>query len=174
MDLDRYVDSIHRHVAVAADAAGEDARALADRLITPLDAAIRLAVQQALADAADEITVELAPGSVEVRIRGRELAFVFIPPPADTHAAGDADPRAEPPEPEPPAGDEGEMMRINLRLPEQLKARVEQAASAQRVSVNAWLVRAAGAALDRTDPPRAPRAPQPSERGTHRYRGWAR
>ena len=37
------------------------------------------------------------------------------------------------------------MTRINLRLPEQLKAGVEQAASRERLSVNAWLVRAVAA-----------------------------
>ena len=39
------------------------------------------------------------------------------------------------------------MARINLRLPEPLKAGVEQAAARERLSVNAWLVRAAAAAV---------------------------
>jgi hypothetical protein len=39
------------------------------------------------------------------------------------------------------------MTRINLRLPDTLKARVEEAAGRERLSVNAWLVRAAAAAL---------------------------
>ena len=42
------------------------------------------------------------------------------------------------------------MARINLRLPDQLKARVEQAAEREGLSVNAWLVRAASAAVDRS------------------------
>ena len=45
--------------------------------------------------------------------------------------------------------DERTMSRINLRLPERLKARVEQAAASEGLSVNAWLVRAAAAALER-------------------------
>ena len=61
---------------VAAEAGGDEARALAERLVAPLDAAIRLAVQDALAAAAEEITLELAPGSVELRLRGREPEFV--------------------------------------------------------------------------------------------------
>ena len=72
MELDAYVDEIRRLVEVAADAGGDDARAAAEQLIAPLDAAVRLAVQHALADAAEEITCELAPGSVELRVRGRE------------------------------------------------------------------------------------------------------
>jgi hypothetical protein len=64
------------------------------------------------------------------------------------------------------------MSRINLRLPDHLKARVEQAAGREGLSVNAWLVRAAAAALDRADPDRR-RAARPS-RGTQHYTGWAR
>src|SRR5438105_4054420 len=64
MELEPYVDEIHRPVTLAAAAAGAEGRALAERLIAPLAAAIRLAVQHALSDAADAITVEPAPRSV--------------------------------------------------------------------------------------------------------------
>ena len=64
------------------------------------------------------------------------------------------------------------MSRINLRLPDHLKARVEQAAGREGLSVNAWLVRAAAAALERTDPDR--RGGPRSLRGTQHYTGWAR
>jgi len=168
MDLEPYVDEIRNQVAVAADAAGDEARALAERLIAPLDAAIRLAVQHALAHAADEITVELAPGSVELRVRGRDLAFVVTPPPEAADAPADDEP---PPAVERPAGADAEMARINLRLPEHLKARVEQAAAAQSQSVNAWLVRAASVALDRAD---AAGPERRTSRGGNRYRGWAK
>src|SRR5206468_10877234 len=68
--------------------------------------------------------------------------------------------------------DEGGMSRINLRMPDQLKARIEQAAGGEGLSVNSWLVRAATAALERGDlgPRREPRASQ----GAQRYTGWAR
>ena len=82
MELTEYVESIRRQVAAAADAGGEEAKALAERLFAPLESAIRLALQDALAAAAEEITCELAPGSVELRLRGREPEFaVSLPPP---------------------------------------------------------------------------------------------
>ena len=170
MELEPYVEEIRRHVAVAAEAGGADARALADRLMAPLDAAVRLALQHALADAADEITVELAPGSVELRVRGRDLAFVVTAAPIDLRA----DDRAGDDEPAAGAGpeDEGAIARINVRMPEHLKARVEQAAAAQRMSVNAWLVRAADAAVGRADSSASPE--RSTTRGPNRYRGWAR
>jgi hypothetical protein len=169
MDLRLYVDNIHRQLVVAAEAGGDDARALAERLVAPLDSAIRLTLQDVLAAAAEEITCELAPGSVELRLRGRDPEFVVTPPPVDMpvdDVAEGAHYR------EPVEADDGAMSRINLRMPDQLKARVEQAAATEGLSVNSWLVRAATAALERTDP--RPRREPRSPLGHQRYMGWAR
>lgn len=165
MDLGPYVENIHRQLAVAAEAGGDDARALAERLAAPLDAAIRLTLQDVLAAAAEQITCELAPGSVELRLRGRDPEFVVTPPPVDLPAE-EIGPVAF------SDGDDSTMSRINLRLPDHLKTRVEQAASGEGLSVNAWLVRAAAAALERADPARR-RERRPGQ-GTQRYTGWAR
>src|SRR5712675_762364 len=81
MLLQPYVENIQRQLVVAAEAGGEDAAALAERMLAPLEAAIRLTVQDALVAAAEEITCELAPGSVELRLRGRDPEFVVTPPP---------------------------------------------------------------------------------------------
>jgi hypothetical protein len=186
MDLRLYVEDIHRQFAAAAEAGGDDARALAERLAAPLDAALRLALQDALAAAAEEITLELAPGSVELRLRGRDPEFVVTPPPAagppggpasetGTGAAdvpGDWPATAAEAAAAPGPGEDSAMARINLRMPEHLKAQVEQAAGGEGLSVNAWLVRAAAAAVDRvgTGPRRASRSP----RGSQRFTGWVR
>jgi len=172
MELDPYVEEIQRQVALAAEAGGDDARALAERLMAPLDATVRLALQHALADAADQITVELAPGSVELRIRGRELAFVVTPAPVDLPPGDDASDDTSVGALEPPPDDDGATARINVRMPEHLKARIEQAAATQHLSVNAWLVRAAGAAVDRAET--TPSFDRSITRGPNRYRGWAR
>jgi hypothetical protein len=140
MHLTPYVENLRRDLAVAAEAGGEEARAAAERVTAPLESAVRLMLYEALADAADEITRELAPGSVEVRLRGGEPEFVVAVPPEEEAGA---------PEPPPPDGDA--TARINLRLPEQLKRGVEQAASRESLSVNTWLVRAAAAALAQDD-----------------------
>jgi hypothetical protein len=161
MDVTTYVENLRRELAVAAEAGGDDARALAERLTAPLESAIRLMLLEALSNAADEITRELAPGSVELRLRSGDPEFVVTPAPVDEPA--------EPAPAPPPDGDEGATARINLRLPEQLKAGVEQAASRERLSVNAWLVRAAAAALAQD---------RPQQRGAGRYgqayTGWVR
>ncbi|MFI5592961.1 hypothetical protein ACIA5G_48475 [Amycolatopsis sp. NPDC051758] len=161
MDLTPYVDELRRELAVAAEAAGEEAVALAERLTAPLESAIRLTLLDALSAAADEITRDLAPGSVEVRLRRREAEFAVALP---------AKPEPEPQEaPAPPPEDaDGAVARINLRLPEQLKQRVEEAANRDQLSTNAWLVRAANAALG---PGRGNPAPRRSAFG-EKYTGW--
>jgi hypothetical protein len=180
MDLRPYVDEIHHQLDAAAATGGEDARALAQRLAAPLDAAIRLSLLDALSAAAQEITCDLAPGSVELRLRGGDPEFAVTMPvnPVDN------DPSAGPGVPGEAwsaagvavsgglAGDDGAMARVNLRMPDHLKARVDQSAAAEGLSVNAWLVRAAAAALERRDPSRPPerRGPQ----GAQSFTGWAR
>lgn len=175
MDLTRYVDDLQHRLATAADAAGEDARALAERLTAPLDAAVRLVLLDALSAAAGEITADLAPGSVDVRLRAGEPEFVVdVPAPA---AAPGAPPTAPPaPQTAPlPAADaeEGTTTRTTLRLPDHLKAQVEVAAARDGLSVNSWLVRAVAAALEQTTGrPAAP--PRGEPRGTTRLTGWVR
>ena len=170
MDLTPYVDKLSAELAIAAEAGGEDARALAERLTAPLDSAVRLTLLEALSSAADEITADLAPGSVELRLRGREPSFVVTPPPADDFLVDSAPPAPGAPPPVVET-DDGAMARINVRLPEQLKARIEEAAAREKVSVNIWLVRAAAAALDSTS------AHQPASRpriGGQQFTGWVR
>ena len=83
MDLTPYVDNLRRELAVAAEAGGEDARELAERLTAPLESATRLTMLHVLSAAMDEITRELAPGSVDIRLRGLDPDFVVTLPPAN-------------------------------------------------------------------------------------------
>lgn len=176
MHLDRHVDDITRQMAVAAAAGGPEAESLAERLVLPLRSAVRLALLESLSAAADELTLELAPGSVEVRLRGGEPSFV-IEGVAATPPATEPDPAP----PQAPANmpilepDEGASTRINLRMPDSLKARIEVAALREGRSVNAWLVRAAAAALEPAAliPPSAPNPPVASRRASRRVTGWA-
>ncbi len=80
MDLEPYLATLRQEFAVAAEAQGDDARAVAERLTAPLESSVRLALLEALSAAADEITRDLAPGSVHVRLHGRDPSFVVTPP----------------------------------------------------------------------------------------------
>jgi HicB family len=80
------------------------------------------------------------------------------------------------PEPAATRVDDGDASaRISLRLPESLKADIEMAAAREGVSVNTWLVRAAGAALTTGRPGPGPgRADAAPRRGSnaHHITGW--
>jgi hypothetical protein len=170
MDLTPHVEQIRGQLAIAAEAGGEDARALAERLTAPLESALRLTLLDALSAAADEITRDLAPGSVELRLRGGEPDFVVTAPVPE----GPVEPLEPPADPAAPDADEPATARINLRLPEGLKAGIEQAAGRERLSVNAWLVRAAAAALAGPGPD-AGGGPRPRRgRIGQSYTGWVR
>ncbi len=145
MELDRYIDTLQRQLSRTAEAGGDEARELADRLVPALDSSLRLALLEALSDAAAEITTALAPGSVDVRLRGGAPEFVVTAPPLpDAAPVPEASAVAPAVEAE---GDEGATSRTTLRLPESLKLQVETAAAREGLSVNSWLVRTVSAAL---------------------------
>ncbi|WP_447040540.1 hypothetical protein [Streptomyces sp. DSM 118878] len=190
MELMRYVDNLRQELTTAAEAGDPQTREVAERLVAPLSSAIRLVLLDALSTAADEITRELAPGSVEVRLRGLDPGFVVTRPPSETAALDVEDGFAPasggaalPAPPEPPAAPpadlgakDGVTSRINFRPPEQLKTRIEEAAAREGLSVNAWLVRAVSATLTSQQPSQSspsphhagPSAPQ----GGRSYTGW--
>lgn len=156
MDLTRYVEGLRAELLAAA---GPEEAALAERLAGAVASATRLAMFDVLSDAADEITRDLAPGSVEVRVRDRNPYFVVTAP--------DGEPAA-PPSPV-TAGElaaEGPVGRINFRPPEQLKQRIEEAAAREGLSVNAWLTRILTSVV-------AGEPPQPQRTGSKgTFVGW--
>ena len=143
MDITPYVDSLRRDLLAAAEAAGPEAHAAAERLTYALDPAARLALMEAISQAATEITAEMPAGGVDVRLDGRELAFVVdapsVPPAPPT-------PPAPPAPPSPEDEEEGGVARITLRLPESVKAKAEEFAARSGHSLNTWLVNVVRAA----------------------------
>jgi len=140
MDITPYVDSLRRDLASAAEAGGPEAKAAAERLALALDPAMRLALMDALSQAAAEITSELPAGSVDVRLRGREPEFVVDVPTMPMAPT----PPGPPTPPAPPEGEEddeeGAVARITLRIPESLKTKAEELAARSGHSLNTWLV----------------------------------
>ncbi|APU17997.1 MULTISPECIES: YlcI/YnfO family protein [Actinoalloteichus] len=172
MDLTSQVSNLGREFAALAEVGGDEARALVERLSGPLESAIRMTLLDALSAAADEITSDLAPGSVELRLRGRDPNFVVTAPPAEPPpAAAQDDPAAD-------GGaliaEDGPSSRINVRLPEQLKAAIEEAAAKEGRSVNAWLVRAASTALQRSDRDQFAEQHTGGRRSRQHLTGWVR
>lgn len=145
MEFSSYVDALRHELAAVAHSAGPDAEVLAERLTASLEAATRLVLQEAVVDAAQEISRALAPGSVDVRLRGRDLGFVIDRGPQEREPAPSFAPA--PPVSGPPQDSEAGTARLTVRLPETLKGQIEAAAEREGLSVNAYLVRTLGAAL---------------------------
>jgi hypothetical protein len=181
MDLQPYVDAVRHELNMAAAPAGEDAQNLADRLSAPLESAIRLALLEALSAAAEEITRELAPRSVEVRLRGRDPEFIVSASLDEDSAeyAGNAG-NAEDAEDADKVfvahyDDDGGTWRVTLRLPEGLREVVEAAARREGASLNSWLVRAAAMASHGAGHAARKYESGRSARSTgHRVTGWVR
>jgi predicted transcriptional regulator len=162
MELGQYVSDLQRQLVDAAANGAEDTRAVAERLAASLPAATRLVLLDALSAAVGEITRDLAPGSVDLRLRGREIEFVVTQP--NIESDGDERPVAT------VDLDDASTTRTTLRLPDVLKARVDEAATADGLSVNTWLVRAIAAALQ----PKQRRSAQRTLRTGDNFAGWAR
>jgi hypothetical protein len=177
MDLTPYVSNLGREFATLAEAGGEEARVLVERLTGSLESAIRMTLLDALSAAADEITRELAPGSVELRLRGRDPNFVVSLPPVEPveRAAEVAAPTVgSTPDSDLQIAEDGPAARINVRMPEQLKTAIEEAAAKEGRSVNAWLVRAAAAGLQRSDREQRPEPLGSAKRTKQGFTGWVR
>ncbi|WP_062076751.1 toxin-antitoxin system HicB family antitoxin [Demequina globuliformis] len=169
MELSHYTEELQRQLISAAAAGTEETQATAERLAQTLDAATRLVIVEALSEATGEISRDLSPGSVDLRVRGRDVDFVVTvaePDPStreDERASAPSAPVSNAAEPL----DDDATSRTTLRLPDTLKQRAEAAAAAEGLSLNAWLVRAIQGAVTP--------APQ-SRRGmaAARYTGWVR
>lgn len=161
MELDGYVDRLRTEFAAISEVAGPDVREVAERLVAPLESAVRLVLLEALAAAADEITLDLVPGSVHLRLRESAPDFVVTTAPASEPPLAASSPVAPPAAPSSADAENGPVARINFRPPEHLKNRIEEAAGRDGLSVNTWLTRMATAALSRPATP----DPPPGERG---------
>lgn len=164
MDLSPYLETVRQGVTNAAALGDDSTRQVADRLSGAVEASTRLALISVLSDAAAQVSAEIAPSSVELRMNGVDPDLVvavaapspeptLLLPSQDTPGDGPAD--AD----EVPADEDEPVARVSLRLPASVKARVDEQADAEKISTNAWLLRAVMDALDHHQTPGAPVPP---------------
>lgn len=125
MQLTPHVEALREDVIALIGTDPSAAQAL-ERLDRALEASIQLRLLDALSQAAQELSDSVPGGHVDVRVAGRDAAFVYTPEAGVASAPDD---------------DEAGMARLTVRLPESLKARVEEAAAGEGSSVNSWIVR---------------------------------
>jgi hypothetical protein len=139
MQLDPYIQALREDLARIAVVGDESTARAADLLAVALESSLARRMQEMLAEAAMELSSQLEDGRVEVRMAGGDPELVYVD--EATSSAGQTDP-----------SDAVFSARITLRLPEHLKTKLEAAAAAQGVSVNAWLVQVLGRALGSRPP----------------------
>ena len=132
MQVAPYIEALLADLEAIAAAGDESSAQAGARIAQALRASLGLRLLEVLSDAALELSAQIADGHVEVRLVGQDPNLVYV-----------EDERAAPP---PDVGEDASA-RITLRLPEPLKARIEEAASREGVSVNTWLVRALSRAV---------------------------
>jgi hypothetical protein len=150
MQIDGYVQAVREDLARVAAVGDESTARAAELLAVALESSLGRRLQEALAEAALELSAQLEEGRVEVRVAGGdpELVYVKETAPVQTEAT-----------------DEASTARITLRLPESLKSRLESAAASSGLSLNTWLVQALTRSVE----------PRPSTGGhRHRLTGYGR
>ena len=148
MQLDSHIQAIQQELAATAALGDEEATEAAQRMGERLAATLHLHLLDLLGEAALEITGQIEPGRVEVRLAGRDPELVVIADDTpDTSQLG--------------FGEEASG-RITLRLPESLKAGIESAADREGISTNAWLVRTIARTLEQ----------RPAKKSRNRMQGY--
>ena len=146
MNVNDYTSRVREQLTAAAALGDERTQQVAQALSTTAESAVRLAILDAVAATASEVTAALfeasggdaSPG-VSASLAGDEIRIAVSHPPVGADHSDS---------PEAGRADEGEATaRISLRLSEALKEQIETAAAHAEVSVNAWLVRMASAAV---------------------------
>ncbi|WP_299519259.1 toxin-antitoxin system HicB family antitoxin [uncultured Serinicoccus sp.] len=172
MELQPYLTAVAQDLDRATSLADDATREVVHRIAPAVEPAVRLAIVQALSEAAAAITSQLEESVVTLRMEGRDPVLEVRPLGTGedgraTSAPGDHGPR-------PADLDDGDstLSRVSLRLPDQLKQAAEQHAAAAGQSLNTWVVQAVRAATRSTrpdDPGRRATTPHRSRRVT----GWA-
>jgi hypothetical protein len=132
MQTSSIVEALLEDLSALAALGDEATNAVAARLNRAMAGPVRLRLMEALTEAAAELNHQLPNGQVGVRLAGPDIELVYT---------GESEPA--------PAPDNALDARITLRLPESLKAQVEQSAGLEGASVNAWIVRALAGSVDR-------------------------
>jgi HicB family len=151
MRIDDYAEALREDLTRVAAVGDESTTRAAQLIALALESSLGRRLQEALAEAALELTAQLDGGRVEVRLAGGDPEFVIVT--EDDWSAAPAD--------------EAFTARVTLRLPESLKSRIEESAAREGASVNTWLVQA----LQRAT---ATESRRPTSPARHRLTGFGR
>jgi predicted HicB family RNase H-like nuclease len=125
MKMSLVVDELRSDLVSVAELGDETVAEAAERIATLLGRSLPARILDLLSEVAAELSSELQDGRVEIRVAGDDVHLAYV---VDEHVqAVDSD---------------GDLSaRITLRLTESLKARVEEGAAGEGISVNSYITR---------------------------------
>lgn len=125
MKMSLFIDRLTGDLQALGQLGGSDTQSAVTRLLPTLEPVLRTRLLEALSEVASDLSADL-PGQIfEARVNGDEVSLIS--------QAEDVPGREVP----------GDLSaRITLRLPEDLKSRIEKAATRDGVSLNTWLLKA--------------------------------
>ncbi len=125
MKMSLFIDRLSGDLTALGKLGGSDTEAAVSRLLPTLEPVLRTRLLEVLGEVSQELSAGLPGHSFEARINGDEVSLISK--------------QEDPPGLEVP----GDLSaRITLRLPEDLKSRIEKAATRDGVSLNTWLLKA--------------------------------
>ena len=165
MDTTAYSSRLVDQLSDVTDLGDEDTRLAGQMIANVMEPAVRTTLIDAIGEVCVEASAVMSAGHLETRLVGPSLEIVFVEAPAEASV--------QEPAPLPPDAEGENVARISLRLPDDLKARVESVSAAQGQSVNAWLVRAIAVAVQGAASPSGAGQPQWGRRNRRRVSGNA-
>lgn len=125
MKMSQFIQRFSGDLGALGKLGGPELEAAVSRLLPALEPVLRSRLLEALTEIASELKDQLPGAHLEARLDGDEIQFIYV---QDESAVRDAPSDLN--------------ARITLRLPEDLKSRIEQAATKEGVSLNSWLLKA--------------------------------
>lgn len=136
MQISWFTETLRADLEAVGAMGSEKAMKVADRMITVTLPLARARMLEGLSMGLAELAGVLEIDRIDLHVSGDDVTFV------PTHAA----------EPAPVADTGAEQARFSLRLPDELKAKLDARADAEGVSTNTWIVRALDAATRSATP----------------------
>ncbi len=149
MDISEYTAKLQNDLATAAELGDDHTRRISASLSAAIEPSVRLVLLAAATELAKEIGAKLGDREVKVNLDGSDLGVEVVRPPNSTGGEGANEKADDEKKDSTYSFDDvsGDISRVTLRMMEQIKARAEEAANQNGVSLNSWVSQAVQGAL---------------------------
>jgi len=132
MQTSWFTESLRSDLEAVGSMGSDKAMKVADRMIAVALPLAKARMLEAMSMALAELSAVVGVEGIDLRVSGDDVTFVPSQPSAAAPVSVDQS---------------GEQARFSLRLPDDLKARVDDRAASEGISTNTWIVRALEAAI---------------------------